>query len=413
MFIPCGTDAPLYHVPAMTISLIVINVGIFFAEPIQSAIAPQQGDQQTAIAEWILDAGNHHPNANMLQFGEGIKPWQGVTASFLHANFLHLIGNMLFLFVFGLIVEGKIGWWKFLLVYFGIALVWGLLLQLIAMTFNPGFHATALGASGVIFGLMAIAVIWAPLNNVEVMIVFQRFGNVSHSIEPVDVPVMALAGFYLLFDIVMSIFIVQGRYGFVPYTCVLHATGGLLGGATGLWMLRSKLVDCERYDAFSVWAGHHEKTRDQLNAEELTNDENKLVQQGLQQIRQILDEAENPQMAYRAHVSMAQKYASWHLPEREFLTIIKQLCDQQRDHDALLAMEEYLKANRPKQNQVRLKLALLLTGPMQLPGQALSTLLPIHYDNLSQKEQMLYKKIAAEAKALQAAGVADTCMDDW
>ncbi|WP_165698693.1 rhomboid family intramembrane serine protease [Bremerella volcania] len=397
----------------MTISLIVINFGIFFAEPITSAIAPQPGQQPVAIAEWIIDAGNHHPNAYMLQFGEGIKPWQGVTAAFLHANLLHLIGNMLFLFVFGLIVEGKIGWWKFLLIYLGIALVWGLMLQVIVAILNPGLQVAALGASGVIFGLMAIAVIWAPLNNLEIVIVFQRFGNASHSVQPVDVPVVTLAGGYLLLDIVTSIFIVQGRYGFVPYTCVLHATGALLGAAIGLWMLRWKIVDCERFDIFSVWAGDHEKTQDQLDQESAAKTEKTLVQQGLDQIRQILDEGENPQLAYRAHVSMAEKYASWHLPEREFLTIIKQLCDQQRDRDAVLAMEEYLKANRLKQNQVRMKLASLLTGSMQLPGQALSTLLPIRYGDLSPKEQALYERIATEAKTSQAAGVVDLPLDDW
>ena len=50
---------------------------------------------------------------------------------------------------------------------------------------------------------------------------------------------------------------------------------------------------------------------------------------------------------------------------------------------------------------------------MQLPGQALNTLLPIRYDELSPKEQAIYNKIAAEAKALQASGVVDSPLDDW
>ncbi|MEW4562824.1 rhomboid family intramembrane serine protease [Bremerella sp. JC770] len=417
MFIPHGTDAPIYHVPAVTITVIILNIGIFFAPPLVEHLKHPDPSglgsrNRLPILSWIAEGGYNGPEEYQLQFGEGIKPWQGITASFLHANVMHLLGNMLFLLLFGLVVEGKIGWWKFLPIYFGIALVRGILLQALVMLFNPGLHAAALGASGVVFAIMAIALIWAPLNTIEVTHVGWRY-RTNHEVEHMDVPIYAMAGIFLLLDFLYAYFLVQGRHGFVPYTPVLHTSGAILGAAIGIAMVKLKLVDCENFDVFSVWAGRHEKPRDEPDAQSAAHTEMKLVQQGLDQIRQILAEGENPQLAYHAHVSMADKYASWHLPEREFLTIIKQLCDQARDHDAVQAMEQYLKDDRPKQTQVRLKLASLLTGSMQLPGQALSTLLPIQFDDLSPREQAIYQKIAAQANALQASGVSDSPLDDW
>lgn len=54
----------------------------------------------------------------LLQYGNGIRSWQWVTSIFMHAGIGHLVGNMIFLWSFGLIVEGKVGWKVFLAIYF-------------------------------------------------------------------------------------------------------------------------------------------------------------------------------------------------------------------------------------------------------------------------------------------------------
>ncbi len=58
-----------------------------------------------------------------LTHGEGLHPVQWVTNNFLHGRIFHLVGNMIFLWGFGLVVEGKLGWWRFLLVYMGIGIL--------------------------------------------------------------------------------------------------------------------------------------------------------------------------------------------------------------------------------------------------------------------------------------------------
>ncbi len=78
-----------------------------------------------------------------------------ISSWFIHADLTHLIGNMLFLFIFGRIVERKFGFARFLLIYFSSALISDLVTGLI-------FDQGGIGASGAIAGLIAAGVIIRP-----------------------------------------------------------------------------------------------------------------------------------------------------------------------------------------------------------------------------------------------------------
>ena len=78
-----------------------------------------------------------------------------VTSWFLHANLTHLLGNLLFLLVFGRIVERRFGFFKMLLIFFGSATLSDLIAGLI-------FGQGGIGASGAIAGLIAAAIIIDP-----------------------------------------------------------------------------------------------------------------------------------------------------------------------------------------------------------------------------------------------------------
>ena len=69
---------------------------------------------------WELGAAPEELERFMLVWGDGIHPVQWVTSMFLHGGVLHLAGNMVFLWVFGLVVEGKLGTAKFVPLYLGI-----------------------------------------------------------------------------------------------------------------------------------------------------------------------------------------------------------------------------------------------------------------------------------------------------
>ena len=92
-----------------------------------------------------------------LVLGNGLHPVQWLTANFVHGSLSHLAGNMFALWTFGLIVEGKLGWWKTLLLFLGLGCAEYGIVQYV-MLGSPARHC--LGASGIIFAFMAMSLIW-------------------------------------------------------------------------------------------------------------------------------------------------------------------------------------------------------------------------------------------------------------
>lgn len=91
-----------------------------------------------------------------LRYGE-VAPVRWISAAFLHGGVMHLVGNMFFLLALGLLVEGALGPWRFLLLYLAGAVG----ASLFSLAWNWGEAGSALGASGAIAALMgAFAVIW-------------------------------------------------------------------------------------------------------------------------------------------------------------------------------------------------------------------------------------------------------------
>ena len=98
--------------------------------------------------------------------GDGrLHPVQWVTHNFLHYGFFHLAGNMLFLWAFGIVVEGKLGPVKYLLAYLAIGTLHGALVQTLLM--SSGLDEHAAGASAVVYGLLAVCMVWAPRNELN------------------------------------------------------------------------------------------------------------------------------------------------------------------------------------------------------------------------------------------------------
>src|SRR3954465_14809848 len=140
--IPTGTDAPIYHWPFATVGLILLNVALLFlVPPVAGVVRFAENDEVIEDAE---TASNFERYA--LAIGDGrLHPVQWVTHNFLHYGFLHLAGNMLFLWAFGIVVAGQPGPIKFLLAYLAIGTLHGAFVQLLLM--NSGMNEHAAGAS--------------------------------------------------------------------------------------------------------------------------------------------------------------------------------------------------------------------------------------------------------------------------
>ena len=135
MFLPLRDETPTFRLPVWTLSLIAVNVAVF----IFSAFS------QPGLESFILKYGAVPHEIVRLS-----SPQTLLTSLFVHASLLHLLGNMLYLWVFGNNVEDFLGPVRFPLFYLASGCAAGLL----QIAFSPGSRLPMVGASGAIAGIL-------------------------------------------------------------------------------------------------------------------------------------------------------------------------------------------------------------------------------------------------------------------
>jgi membrane associated rhomboid family serine protease len=144
---------------------------------------------------------------------------------FLHGGFMHLFGNMLFLWIYGDNVEYRLGRLGFLFWY----LVTGVAATLFFALFSPRSSVPLVGASGAISGVLGFYFLWFPRNTVRMFVfLFPFFMNV------VAVPARIVLGVYLILDNLLP-FVLASSDG----SGVAHGAhiGGFVAGLTAAWFL--------------------------------------------------------------------------------------------------------------------------------------------------------------------------------
>ena len=229
--VPYKTDAAVEHTPWGTIGLILANVAVVlllgFPQPVYESF-------------WGPPVEEPFVNSLVLEFGS-FHPLTWITCSFVHLDWIHLVVNMIFLWIFGLIVEGLIGWRRFLPIYLGIAAVASGIVQILMLGAEGGGGA---GSSDAIFGLMAIALLWAPRNHTNVfywIFLIVGFGEIT---------VLTLCYFWIGLNVLYAAVV-----GFAIGTATIHLLGLLIGSGVGYAMLRWNKVDCGGWDYLSLRAG--------------------------------------------------------------------------------------------------------------------------------------------------------------
>ena len=136
--------------PYVMWSIVIINFAVFFA---QAVIWPDQMDQVDQIAGLLPAALTGHAVPGALP-----APITIFTSMFLHANFMHVFGNMIFLFVFGDDIEEALGSVRFLIFYLasGVGAAAAFVLS------DPNSTAELIGASGAVSGVIAAYLLYRP-----------------------------------------------------------------------------------------------------------------------------------------------------------------------------------------------------------------------------------------------------------
>ncbi|MBV9453276.1 MAG: rhomboid family intramembrane serine protease [Rubrobacter sp.] len=152
--IPLKDDVPHRRFPWVNYTLILLNFLIFYHQLTLSSTALERFIDSYAFVPARL-------SAELIggQTVEGINPFLTlVTATFLHAGLLHLLGNMLFLWIFGDNVEDALGHLNFLVCY----LAFGAVAGLAQFFMNPLSTIPNLGASGAIAGVLGFYLVLYP-----------------------------------------------------------------------------------------------------------------------------------------------------------------------------------------------------------------------------------------------------------
>jgi membrane associated rhomboid family serine protease len=394
MLFPYNTDAPIYYWPIATVGTIVVNVLIFLA----IFVMPEE------LVEWIGERF-------ILIYGTW-NPVQWLTSNYLHGGWLHLIGNMFVLWGIGIIVEGKIGWWRFLLLYNGLG-IFQCGVEQTLMLFAP--EGGSFGASAIIFGLIAIVMLWAPRNELDCLLIFGR-------IDTMEVSVAGYAGFSIAVQVILgilSVWTLSSMGLFIGVTSeILHLMGAASGFAVGFVMLRLGWVDCENWDLFSVWQGRHTMSREQLAEEALTSEE---AQAKLaQHFHQMQQQFQNYLAAGEAGAALSvhsrgkiQFGSSWQIAEKQHVDLISGLRKAQNWEETAKMMVEYLRSQTARAPLIRLALAQLLIEQLQRPNQALKVLRRLDASLLPPKQQPIYKQLVARAAAAAAEDPFEVSVEDW
>ena len=235
LFVPVRTDAYRERFPLGTVLLILANVAVFFL--IRSGSIED-------LSGWVLIYGE-------------LSPAQWFTSVFTHFGWLHLIGNMVFLWCFGQVVEGVAGFWRFLGLYLLIGalqcgLEQGLVLLASPASGSPEVIGISYGASAAIFGLLAVAMVWAPRTRIDTLFVYWVIVVAGARIGRVSLLVLGTA--YLGLEGVGACLgateLASG--GQLPVTsALLHLSGAAVGLPLALVLLRLNAVDCGGWDYFS------------------------------------------------------------------------------------------------------------------------------------------------------------------
>jgi membrane associated rhomboid family serine protease len=143
-----------------------------------------------------------------------------ITSMFMHAGWMHIIGNMVFLWAFGPAIEDAMGHAVFLLFY----LAGGTTAMLAQVLGDPHSTIPCLGASGAIAAVMGAFIITFPRDRIRTLLFFLIFIRVTY------IPAVFLIGFWFLMQVLNFGAVAQVRTGGVAY--LAHIAGFLFGVAT-------------------------------------------------------------------------------------------------------------------------------------------------------------------------------------
>ena len=217
---PIRDTQPSYSKPVVTVFLIVINVLVFLFE---FSLGPYE--QNAFIATYGLTPDRFH-FVNVL------------TSMFLHGGWMHVLGNMWFLWIFGDNIEDILGHGKYLIFY----LLCGVAAALTQTMLNPDSRVPMVGASGAIAGVMGAYTLKFPRSQIRTLVFIFFF------ITTFDVPAWVMLIYWFGIQLISGV----GSIGYSQVsqggTAFFAHVGGFLAGMALVNLLRPQQRYTRRRD---------------------------------------------------------------------------------------------------------------------------------------------------------------------
>ena len=225
MFFPLKDENPTTRPPIVTIGLMVICLLVFLLEKASG----QQGMQQIIyqfglIPSVLLGLNELPPNLDVIPAGATL-----ITSMFLHGGWMHLIGNMWFLWIFGNNIEDELGHGRFLLFY----LLSGLGAAALQIIIGPNSDIPMVGASGAISGVLGAYMLLYPKARILTLVFLGFF------ITMMRITAIWFLGIWFGMQLLYGLASAGGTGGGIAWWAHI---GGFLAGVGLLYIMRKKKV---------------------------------------------------------------------------------------------------------------------------------------------------------------------------
>ena len=191
--IPIRDDNPKGYFPFINYIFIGLSIFIFFTQPVNINELKNFFYTYGVIPENLSNITSHVMNRNFSDITSLF------TSIFVHGDLLHLMGNMLFLWIFGDNIEYIIGHIRYIFFF----LLCGIMATLTQYFINPHSTLPIIGASGAISGILGAYLFKFPSNRVTVLFILFIF------IRTIKVPAIVVLGIWFLYQIIQGYFFLE------------------------------------------------------------------------------------------------------------------------------------------------------------------------------------------------------------
>lgn len=368
LFLPIRTDSPVRRSPYVNYGLIGLNVLVF------------------AVTDLIGGSGFFESN-----FGDQIKDqyglaaarpevYQFITYQFLHGGIFHLLGNMLFLWVFGNSINSKMGNPAYFMFYLSCGVFAG-------VGFAAANASPLIGASGAIAGITTAFLVLYPRSQVTMFYWLWLFIGTIH------VQALIVIGVKVILYDNLILPKVSGP-GNVAYSA--HLYGYFFGFTLSILLLFIRALPRDQYDILSLWKRAYQRSqmrsamadpnaRAQATLGRVARPVSAETGRPIEEVAtavpaEIADEVtrlrtEIAEQLYKndyagaagKYESLVAKHADQCLPRKQMMDVANQLMSMQRYPQAAAAYEKFLKhySTVPDAQQVRLLLGIVYARYLQ------------------------------------------------